>query len=61
VVADILPKAAMSSVNIAEVTKFLVERKGHNPEQVSFTVRSLIQGIIPFDEEPALISSTTKS
>ena len=56
-VASILPKSIMSSVNIAEVAKFLIEKRNLNKEEVSNIIQSLIETIIPFDTQLALISA----
>jgi PIN domain nuclease of toxin-antitoxin system len=56
-VASILPKSVMSSVNIAEVAKFLIERRSLSEEEVSNIIQSLIEIIIPFDTQLALISA----
>lgn len=56
-VASVLPKSVMSSVNIAEVAKFLMEKQGLNKEEVSNIIQSLIETIIPFDTQLALISA----
>ena len=49
VVASILPKSIMSSVNVAEVAKFLIEKRGLSKEEVSNIIHSLIEKIMPFD------------
>ena len=56
-VASVLPKSVMSSVNIAEVAKFLIEKRNLNKEEVSNIIQSLIETIIPFDTQLALISA----
>lgn len=56
-VASVLPKSVMSSVNIAEVAKFLIEKRNLNKEEVSNIIQSLIETIIPFDMQLALISA----
>ncbi|WP_375332856.1 type II toxin-antitoxin system VapC family toxin [Candidatus Tisiphia endosymbiont of Psammoecus bipunctatus] len=56
-VASILPKSVMNSVNIAEVAKFLIERRSLSEEEVSNIIQSLIEIIIPFDTQLALISA----
>ncbi|WP_425361042.1 PIN domain-containing protein [Candidatus Tisiphia endosymbiont of Stenodema calcarata] len=53
-VASILPKSVMNSVNIAEVAKFLIERRSLSEEEVSNIIQSLIEIIIPFDTQLAL-------
>jgi PIN domain nuclease of toxin-antitoxin system len=57
IVASILTRSVMSSVNIAEVAKFLIEKKGLNREEVYNIIQSLIETIIPFDTNMALISA----
>jgi PIN domain nuclease of toxin-antitoxin system len=57
VIIPLLPKAIMSSVNIAEVAKFLIESKGFSKNEVSTIVHSLIEKIIAFDTQLALISA----
>jgi PIN domain nuclease of toxin-antitoxin system len=57
VVASILPKSIMSSVNVAEVAKFLIEKRGLSKEEVSNIIHSLIEKIMPFDTKLALTSS----
>jgi len=57
VVASILPKSIMSSVNVAEVAKFLIEKRGLSREEVSNIIHSLIEKIMPFDTKLALTSS----
>jgi PIN domain nuclease of toxin-antitoxin system len=65
VVASILPKSIMSSVNVAEVAKFLIEKRGLSKEEVSNIIHSLIEKIMLFDTKLALTSadiiSQTKS
>jgi PIN domain nuclease of toxin-antitoxin system len=65
VVASILPKSIMSSVNVAEVAKFLIEKRGLSKEEVSNIIHSLIEKIMSFDTKLALTSadiiSQTKS
>ncbi len=56
-VASVLPKSVMSSVNIAEVAKFLTEKQGLNKEEVSNIIQSLVETIIPFDTQLALLSA----
>ena len=57
VVAYILPKSIMSSVNVAEVAKFLIEKRGLSKEEVSNIIHSLIEKIMPFDTKLALTSA----
>ena len=57
VVASILTKSIMSSVNVAEVAKFLIEKRGLSKEEVSNIIHSLIEKIMPFDTKLALTSS----
>ena len=57
VIIPLLPKAIMSSVNIAEVAKFLIESKGFSKNEVSTIVQSLIEKIIAFDTQLALITA----
>jgi PIN domain nuclease of toxin-antitoxin system len=57
VVASILPKSIMSSVNVAEVAKFLIEKRGLSKEEVSNIIHSLIEKIMPFDTKLALTSA----
>ena len=57
VVASILPKSIMSSVNVAEVAKFLIEKRGLSKEEVSNIIHSLIEKIMPFDTKLALKSA----
>ena len=55
-VAQILPHAIISSVNFAEVAKYLIEHKSYSTEQVSQTMKSLLPNVISFDEEQALLN-----
>ena len=57
VVASILTKSIMSSVNVAEVAKFLIEKRGLSKEEVSNIIHSLIEKIMPFDTKLALTSA----
>ena len=57
IVASIIPKSVMSSVNIAEVAKFLIERQGFNKKESSDIIQSLVEIIIPLDTKLALISA----
>ena len=47
----------MSSVNVAEVAKFLIEKRGLSKEEVSNIIHSLIEKIMPFDTKLALTSA----
>lgn len=55
-IIEILPYAVMSTVNIAEVVKFLIDRKGLTKQQIYKIVQSIIPNIVPFDEEQAFLS-----
>lgn len=57
IVASVLPKSIMSSVNIAEVAKYLIEKRGFTKEEVANIIQSLVETIIPFDTNLALISA----
>ena len=57
IIASVLPRSVMSSVNIAEVAKFLIEKRGLSKEEVSNIIQNLIETIIPFDTDLALISA----
>ena len=57
IVASVLSKSIMSSVNIAEVAKFLIEKRHLTKEEVSNIIHSLIETIIPFDTNLALTSA----
>lgn len=57
IVASVLPKSIMSSVNIAEVAKYLIEKRGLTKEEVANIIQSLVETIIPFDTSLALISA----
>ena len=57
IVASVLPKSIMSSVNVAEVAKFLIEKRGLSKEEVSNIIHSLIEKIMPFDASLALTSA----
>ena len=57
IILPLLPKAVMCSVNIAEVAKFLIESKGFSKNEVSSIIYSLVEKIIAFDTELALISA----
>ncbi|WP_051965284.1 type II toxin-antitoxin system VapC family toxin [Rickettsia tamurae] len=46
----------ISTVNIAEVVKFLIDRKGLTREQTHKLIPNLIPTILPFDEEQAFLS-----
>ena len=65
IVASVLPKSIMSSVNVAEVGKFLIEKRALSKEEVFNIIHSLIEKIMPFDTNLALTSadiiSRTKS
>lgn len=56
-VLSLLPKAVMSSVNVAEVAKFLIESKNFSKNQAEEIITSLIENIVPFDTELAISSS----
>lgn len=56
-VASVLPKSIMSSVNIAEVAKYLIEKRGLTKEEVANIIQSLVETIIPFDTNLALTSA----
>lgn len=55
-IIEILPNAVMSTVNIAEVVKFLIEKKGLTKQQIYQLIQNLIPNILPFDEEQAFLS-----
>jgi ribonuclease VapC len=57
VVIPLLPKAIMSSVNVAEVAKFLIESKGVTKTDTVSIITNLIERIIPFDQELAFLSA----
>lgn len=52
-IIEVLPYAVMSTINIAEVVKFLIDRKGLTREQRHKLIQNLIPTILPFDEEQA--------
>lgn len=56
-VVEILPQSIMSSVNVAEVAKFLKERNKLEDEQIQNTIYSLIDQILPFDDKLAFLSA----
>ncbi len=55
-IIEVLPYAVMSTVNIAEVVKFLIDRKGLTRERIHKLIQNLIPTILPFDEEQAFLS-----
>lgn len=55
-IIEVLPYAVMSAVNIAEVVKFLIDRKDLTKEQTHKLIQNLIPTILPFDEEQAFLS-----
>lgn len=57
-VVEILPQSIMSSVNVAEVAKFLKERNKLDDGQIQNTIYSLIEQILPFDDKLAFLSSS---
>jgi PIN domain nuclease of toxin-antitoxin system len=56
-VLPLLSHAVMSSVNIAEVAKYLIERKAIDREIVETIIGKLLEEIIPFDSVQAYISA----
>lgn len=56
-IVEILPQSVMSSVNVAEVAKFLKERNKLDDEQIQNTIYSLIDQIFPFDDKLAFVSA----
>ncbi len=56
-VKKLLPKAIMSSVNIAEVAKFLVYDRQMEKEKVKTFVETLIYDSVIFDNEQAYITA----
>lgn len=51
----------MSTVNIAEVVKFLIDRKGLTKEQIHKLIQNLIPTILPFDEEQTFFKRRTNN
>lgn len=60
-IIEVLPYAVMSTVNIAEVVKFLIDRKGLTKEQTHKLIQNLIPTILPFDEERAFLSGERRA
>lgn len=56
-VAVLLPYAIMSSVNIAEVAKYLIEHKGLSKDLVKILIEKLLAVVVAFDSEQAYISA----
>lgn len=56
-VKKLLPKAIMSSVNVAEVAKFLVYERQMEKEKIKTFVETLIYDSVVFDNEQAYITA----
>lgn len=56
-VLPLLPRAVMSSVNIAEVAKFLIEKKNMPKDVIKVVIEKLVAEIVSFDSEQAYISA----
>jgi PIN domain nuclease of toxin-antitoxin system len=57
-VQTIIPKAVMSSVNVAEVAQYFISKKGISSEHIELIVLQLIQDIIPFDGQQAFTTAS---
>jgi PIN domain nuclease of toxin-antitoxin system len=57
-VVEILPHSMMSSVNVAEVAKFLKERNKLDDQQLQNAIYSLVDKIYPFDAKLAFLSAS---
>ena len=57
-VAEIIPYAIMSSISIAEVARFLIERKNMSLDNAQRMILSIIDNIIPFDAALAFTSAS---
>lgn len=56
-VIPLLPRAVMSSVNIAEVAKYLIERKGLKKSLIQNMIEKLLDEVISFDSAQAYTSA----
>jgi ribonuclease VapC len=52
----LIPKAIMSSVNVAEVARYLIEKKSVSKQQIKNIIEQLIE-IITFDDNQAYVSA----
>lgn len=56
-VRPVLDRAIMSTVNVAEVAKFLIEKESYTRENVSSLIESTLYDIIPFTTSQAITSA----
>ncbi len=56
-VLPIIDKAIMSTVNVAEVAKFLIDKESYTRAKASTLIDSTLHGIIPFTTSQALTSA----
>ena len=52
IVRDVLPYSLMSSVNVAEVAKFLIHYKNYNKDEARLIIEQIIDEIINFSPSP---------
>jgi ribonuclease VapC len=57
ILSNVAARAIMSSVNVAEVAKFLVERRGMLREEIIGTIEALIAVIMPFEAQDAYLNA----
>lgn len=56
-VLPLLPGAIMSSVNLSEIAKILIEKHGIKSKAIQSTIEKLIEEVIPFDKEQAYVTA----
>lgn len=56
-IKELIPKAVMSSVSIAEAGKYLIDKKSITKEHFKMLVERLISEVIPFTVEQAYVSA----
>ncbi|WP_039454457.1 type II toxin-antitoxin system VapC family toxin [Candidatus Jidaibacter acanthamoebae] len=61
VVEDLLPYAIMSSVNIAEVARFLVSASAMEIDKIQEVIDHLVPSTVPFDNKYAYITANMLS
>ena len=57
IVRDVLPYSLMSSVNVAEVAKFLIHYNNYNKDEARLIIEQIIDEIINFSPKQAYISA----
>lgn len=56
-IQKLVPKAVMSAVNVAEVTRYFIERKGITKDQVSSIINKIIDTVVAFEQDQAYLSA----